>query len=334
MSFLTPKARSSRASYLSTRCTSAGFKALTCAGFLVAFTAASHTFAESAPVEKANAAEKILFDDFSYATANDMEKNGWTVRTAIGHPGITNSKWGKDGISFLKDKAEPGNSILRMSSVTDGTSENSRQTQFCHQRKYLEGTYGARVFFRNTPDIGPNGDQIVETFYLISPLKAPMDVDYSEADFEYLANGGWGGKKYSLFNTTWETFQLEPWKPDNVNNLKEGDLSGWHTLTLQISEQRVKYYVDGKLYADHGDRFYPEVHMAVNFNLWFIKEGLIDSKKARQYSEDVDWVFHQADAVLTPEDVAKKVAVLRKEKVNFRDTVPATVPAYPSPCDI
>ncbi|RZA06351.1 MAG: hypothetical protein EOO68_05105, partial [Moraxellaceae bacterium] len=192
-------------------------KLILLSGILLGLSTTSLAFAETAPPAKATPPEKIFFDDFSYATPDDMQKNGWTVRTAIGHPGITNAKWGKESISFLKDKAEPTNYILRMSSVTDGTSENSRQTQFCHQRKYLEGTYGARVFFRNSPDYGPDGDQIVETFYLISPLKAPMDLDYSEADFEYLANGGWGGKEFSMFNTSWETFQLEPWKPDNIN---------------------------------------------------------------------------------------------------------------------
>lgn len=304
------------------------------AALLCALTFTPFTVAQANTDVKTNASEKILFDDFSYSNAGEMDKNGWTIRTAIGHPGVTNSKWGSDGISFIKDEKKSGNSFLRMSSVTDTTSENSRQTQFCHQRKYFEGTYASRVFFRNTPDFGPKGDQIVETFYLISPLKAPMDLDYSEADFEYLANGGWGANKFAMFNTTWETFQLEPWNPDNIHNLKEGDLSGWHTLVLQIANQRVKYYVDGKLYADHGDKYYPEVYMSLNFNLWFIKEGLVNSKEARQYSEDVDWVFHQADTVLTPEQVDKKVEALRKGKVNFRDTVPVTNPAYPSPCDI
>jgi len=36
---------------------------------------------------------------------------------------------------------------------------------------------------------GPDGDQIVETFYTISQMDEPS---YSEADFEYLPNGGWG----------------------------------------------------------------------------------------------------------------------------------------------
>ncbi len=54
-------------------------------------------------------------------------------------------------MSFLKDPDEPGNRILRMTSSTDGTGANTNQTQICHQRKYLEGTYAARVRFTDLP---------------------------------------------------------------------------------------------------------------------------------------------------------------------------------------
>ena len=33
-----------------------------------------------------------------------------------------------------------------------------------------------------------HGAHPVNTFYLISPLKAPLDLDYSEIEFEYLPN--------------------------------------------------------------------------------------------------------------------------------------------------
>ena len=38
-----------------------------------------------------------------------------------------------------------------------------------------------------------DGDQVVQTFYTITPYLEPLDPDYSEMDYEYLPNGGWGG---------------------------------------------------------------------------------------------------------------------------------------------
>ena len=123
--------------------------------------------------------------------------------------------------------------IIRMTSSTDGTGPTTRQTQICHQRKYLEGTYAARVRFTDKPVSGPGGDQLVESFYTISPLKAPMDPDYSELDFEYLPNGGWGIDGPTLYATTWETFSPEPnWKKDNVFKTTNGSQDGWHTLVI------------------------------------------------------------------------------------------------------
>ena len=37
-----------------------------------------------------------------------------------------------------------------------------------------QGNYAARVRFHDAPAAGPDSDQVVETFYMISPLKAPL----------------------------------------------------------------------------------------------------------------------------------------------------------------
>ncbi|MDR9764675.1 hypothetical protein RJP56_01220 [Shewanella baltica] len=154
---------------------------------------------------------QVLFDDFSDQDLNSFYENGWKVRTETGHPGIAGAKWSTEGISFHQDIQGAENGIIRMSLLTDGRGENTLHTQFCHARKYLVGTYAAKVFYRNKPIFGPDGDEVIQTFYAISPLEAPMDTNYSEADFEYLPNGGWGeGDKSAMWATTWETFQLEP----------------------------------------------------------------------------------------------------------------------------
>ena len=279
----------------------------------------------------ATKSEPVLFDDFNYSSAAELAKHGWIVRTVAGWPGIAGATWGPESYSFLNDPQQRGNRILRMTSVTNGSA--TRQTQLCHQRKYLKGTYAARVRFTDQPASGPNGDQVVETFYMISPLKAPMDPDYSETDFEYLPNGGWGHERATIFFTTWETFQLEPWKADNISSNREGSLSGWHTLVEQVRDNDVLYFVDGVQLAAHGDRFYPEVPMSLNFNLWFIRDQLVKSSEERQWVEDVDWVFHRAGAVLSPAEVDAEIAALRARSVHFKDTVPAQVPPLESPCN-
>ena len=94
------------------------------------------------------------------------------------------------------------------------------------------------------------------------------------------------------------------------------------------------YFLDGAPLATHGEPYYPEELMSINFNLWFIREGLITSRERRVYAEDVDWVFHAAGSVLSPADVEKQVTALRAAKVAFRDTVPALQPPLSSPCDL
>jgi hypothetical protein len=214
--------------------------------------------------------------------------------------------------------------------MTSGPSD-TRQSQLCQQRKFLEGTYASRVRFTDAPVTGPNGDQIVETFYFISPQKAPMDPDYSEIDFEYLPNGGWGHVGPKIHATTWETFQLEPWIADNATDHKDGALAGWHTLVAQVAGGKVRYFVDGQPLAEHGGKYFPESMMSINFNLWFIKEGLTPGTETRQYDEDIDWVYFVRDKAIAPSDVERDVAALRSKGVKFRDTVPPS--GLSSPCN-
>jgi hypothetical protein len=263
-----------------------------------------------------------------------MKKRGWIVRTVPGWPGVPGATWREEGVSFHSDLNTRGNRILRMSASTGGAGANTSQTQICHQRKYLEGTYAARVRFTDAPVSGPDGDQVVQSFYTISPLKAPWDSDYSELDFEYLPNGGWGIEGTTLYGTTWETFSPEPnWKKDNVFDTIRTSQDGWHTLVTQVSDGEVKYFIDGKPLAEHGGNYYPESLMSINFNLWFIRDGLLKAPDVRTYHEDIDWVFHEAKSVLSPVEVEARVSDMRRRAVKFQDTVAPPSPALTSPCD-
>ena len=270
------------------------------------------------------AGSRVMFDDFHYTSHDEMRANGWIIRSEAGWPGVPGATWGPESVT-LHD------GIVRMTSSTDGTPANTRQNQICHERKYLAGTYAARVRFTDAPVTGPNGDQTVQTLYMIAPLEAPMDLDYSEADFEYLPNGGWGKAGATMWATTWETFHPEPqWKADNESGSIAGSHAGWRTLVAQIGNRHVRYFVDGKPLADHSGRVYPEEPMSMNFNLWFIRDGLAKSSDMRRWEEDIDWAYFNR-RILSPAEVEAEVGRLRDAGVRFRDTVPDI--GLVSPCN-
>ena len=279
-----------------------------------------------------NEPSQFLFDDFSYSTLDEMTANGWIVRSGSGWPGVIGATFRRENVSFVDYPDHAGNRLLRMTSSTDGTGENTFQTQVCHQRKYLEGTYAVRVRFSDQPVSGSDGDQVVQTFYTITPYIRPFAPDYSEMDYEYLPNGGWGGSELTFHVTTWETVQIEPWDADNTTNSVQGSLAGWHTLVTQVIGGTVRYFIDGKLIAQHGGEYYPDAPMSINFNLWFIDGGLTQAEGMREYQEDIDWVFHEVGVLFMPEEVNAKVNELRNASIKFQDNVISGI--QPSPCDL
>lgn len=285
------------------------------------------------PTPTAAVPEQILFDDFDYSAHDDptLNENGWVVRTEEGWPGVPGAIWRGENVTFVDDPDSDDNRLMQMTSSTDG--DVVYQTQVCQQRKFYEGTYASRVHFSDAPATGPDGDNIVETFYLISPQEYDMDPDYSELDNEYLPNGGWGITDNVFFATTWETFQLEPWIAENNSDSDESSFEGWHTLVITIVGGEANYYVDGELFATHDGEYYPEVPMSINYNLWFINGGLIDSTEPRDYVEQIDWMYFAADVALMPEDVDTAVETLREDEVSFTDNVPVWEPPLETPCN-
>lgn len=297
----------------------AGASALAVGAGLFAITSSDPTDAALTSGEAAAAAPTgVLFDDFHYDAHDDpaIGQNGWTVRAGGGGPGVPGAVWDPSNVTF---ETFGGETVMRLESHTDQSV--TEQTEVHHQRKFYEGTYAARVRFTDAPTTGPDGDHIVQTFFTITPLDFPMDPNYGEIDFEYLPNGGWGGNELSMYMTTWDTYNPDPWESVNVHDVIEESFEGWRDLVFTVSNEQVTYYIDGQQVAQHGQPYYPETPMSVNFNLWFIADGLIGSPEYRAYEQDVDWVFHAKDRVLTPAEVQAEVNALRADGVEFVDTV-------------
>lgn len=297
-----------------------------CAAFAAACIAATPSLAD--------APGGVFFDDFSQAHVQALGAQGWTLRHAMGHPGIAGARWGPATITLVPDPHLPGNQLLRLRARTDGTPEGTAQAQICHARKYFEGTYAARVRFSDEPVSGDDGDVVVQTFYAVSPLRHDFDPEFSEVDWEYLPNGGWGDTTTRLYGITWQTVRIDPWQAHNQAHQEKRSVAGWRTLVLQIRDGKTRHYLDGVLLAEHGGRNYPVVPMSINFNLWFSPGGLLPvSNTARVYEQDVDWVFHAKDQLLTPAQVDAQIKTFRTQNRAYVDQVTQPSPALPSICD-
>jgi hypothetical protein len=276
----------------------------------------------------------IFFDDFNEPDLAALGRAGWAVREQRGHPGIEDAGWGAGALALIDDPTGDRNRLLRLSARTDGTPQGTTQAQLCHARKYFEGTYAARVRFSDAPVQGPDGDVIVQTFYAVAPLRFDFDPEYSELDWEYLPNGGWGDARTRLYGISWQTVRIEPWLTYNQPHQEFRSMDGWHVLLMQVAAGKTRLFIDGVLRAEHGGRNYPVVPMSINFSLWFAPGGALTGESAvRIYEQDVDWVFHARGQVLSPADVRSRVEAFRRARTERFDGVPPADPPLPSPCD-
>ena len=259
----------------------------------------------------AASAGDIFFDDFSEPDVTALRAAGWVLRDKAGHPGIEGSRWAPEGVSLVADETQAANRLLRLTAHTDGTGPGTEQVQLCHARKYLNGTYAARVRF-------------------------DYDPDYSELDWEYLPYGGWDETKPRLYGVSWHTVRLDPWDAYNQAHQEFGFLKGWHVLMTQVADGQVRWFLDGRELVKHGGRNHPVVPMAISFSNWFIRQGPFASGAngtvARQYQQDVDWVFHAKDVVMSTAQVLEQVQGLRAHGNARVDTVPAS--GLESRCDL
>ncbi|MET9700239.1 cellulose binding domain-containing protein [Streptomyces sp. NPDC006529] len=266
-----------------------------------------------------------LFDDFSYTSHSDpaIAAHGWNVRSNSGGPGVPGATWAPENVTFAA--AGGGNTVMNLQTSTAGSGESTRQTEvLTRASKFKNGTYAARVKFADAPAYGPDGDHLVQTFFTINDLKAPMADDYAEYDFEYLPNGGWGEPGNILYTTSWETYRPDPWEAVNQHTEARSSYAGWHDLVVTIDDRAITYYIDGQTFGTHDARYLPERPMSINFNQWLIDLNGQPGTTARAYDQQVDYVLHVKDQVLTPAQVAARVAAYRAAGRAFEDTVPGS----------
>ncbi|CAL9357191.1 cellulose binding domain-containing protein [Streptomyces sp. enrichment culture] len=265
-----------------------------------------------------------LFDDFSYTSHTDpaLAAHGWSVRANPGGPGVPGATWDPSKVTFL---TQSGNTVMNLETSSAGTGATTTHTEvLTRATKFKNGTYAARVKFSDAPKYGPDGDRLVQAFFTINDLKAPMADDYAEYDFEYLPNGGWGEPGNILYTTSWETYNPDPWQAVNQHSESRRSFAGWHDLVVTIDDSRITYYVDGAVFGVHDAAYLPERPMSINFNQWLIDLGGQTSTTPRAYDQQVDYVLHVKDQVLTPAQVAAKLAALRAAGTAFVDEVPAS----------
>ncbi|WP_329558015.1 hydrolase [Streptomyces uncialis] len=263
----------------------------------------------------------VLFDDFDYTAHSDprLAANGWFLRTYSGGPGVPGATWSPQNISFA---AADGNSVMKLETSTSGTAASTRQTEIATSAmKFRKGTYAARVKFSDAPAQGPDGDHVVQTFFAINDLKAPMADDYAEYDFEYLPNGGWGETSNIFYTTSWETYDPNTGQAVNQHTVARSSHGGWRDLVVTIDDNDIRYYVDGTLFSTHGAAYLPERPMVIAFNQWLTDLTGQTSTSPRTYEQQVDYVLHVKDQVLTPAQVAAKVGAYRTAGRTFEDTV-------------
>lgn len=272
------------------------------------------TGAEAAPAA-AQPSTGILFDDFAYTGPQDpaLAANGWVVRSGEGGPGVEDS-WSPKGVTFPAGENGEGGQALRLEAGTDGTEKGTVQSEFhSAQPVFREGTVVARVYFSDKPVRGRDGDHVSESVFAISPDHESKN--YSELDFEYMPNGGWGRYGPILDTTSWRNSDLG----DRVTEPHQRKLGGWHTLAMTVTDGKVTYSVDGKAIFTSGKKYLPREAMGINFSNWFVD---LPFKGQRSWEMKVDWLYVKSSEAVSSGDATKAAADFTAEGVRYVNTLP------------
>ncbi|KRF42954.1 chitobiase/beta-hexosaminidase C-terminal domain-containing protein [Paenibacillus sp. Soil787] len=294
-----------------------------------------------------------FFDDFNYTSQTDpaLAQHNWMLQDGIGmRPGDRNLNWKASNISFgpgPADSAFPSETdVMTLSATATGVPSTSSEAQIREAyEKFGDGVYSSRVYFTDAPTSGPDmKDKIVETFFPINRNQYIGWSGYSEADFEYLPNDGWGASQSSkvMYFTSWGPYTLnsagQQVNVSKLSNSKIQSYEGWHTLTIVVKNGFNYYYIDGLLMATHGaPAGGARSPMAPAFNLWFLPSGINASTTPRTYSQGVAWMYYTNDlsafgttaptniSATIDSNVLTKVNSYKAQSKNFVDTIPNPV---------
>jgi hypothetical protein len=256
----------------------------------------------------------VMFDDFHYTGSDDplLQAHGWQIRTDPGGPGIQNT-WTTAGVSFPTVQSAQGGQVMQLQLTSDGTAASTRQTELRSAKpEFFTGTYAARVYFTDGPAIGENGDHINEAFYAIS---APTETQrYSELDYEYMPNGGWGSARPELDTTSWHSSKAG----DRVYRPTYQRLHGWHTVMITELNGETAYYLDGKKLFSNGPAYSLHGPVDVAFSTWLID---LPFAGPRTWNMQVNWFYYQAGKALSLSDVNKAVNRYYANGTHYIDTL-------------
>lgn len=276
----------------------------------------------ASPTPAAPAAEGVLFDDFRYSGPADpaLASNGWRVRTDGGGPGIRGT-WSAANVSFPaatggKAGSDDPGQALQLRVTSDGTKGGTKQAELQRaEPDFFTGTVAARVYFSDKPTSGRNGDHINESFFTISSIGRSEKESYSELDYEYMPNGGWGAPGPRLDTTSWRSGK----QGDRTTRTQKLSLKGWHTMMITAVDGTVTYSVDGRKLFTHGGKYFPRERMGIHFSAWLVD---LPFKGKRTWDMKVDWLYCKAGQAVSRAEAEKAAAGFSAAGTNHVNTLP------------
>jgi len=269
-----------------------------------------------------------FYDDFAYLDVDDAAAFGWNAVDDNSAPPEDTSVYDAANVNFQSNPEGPsGDCVMTLWSIVDGAEVPVNSRIETIEKKFLYGTYCARVRFEYTPSEIYPANEDVQTFYVINWL--PGQDDYSECDFEYLPWNFWGESCGdgipTLWVNTWETTDNEDpvtddeRKADSYCRSDEQELEGWYYLLLHVRSGSVTYSIAPDSSGvpattdwtkQHYEPYVPETQMQIAFANW-TNEPTDGHTDLVVQEMTVDWVYHVRNSYLSAQQVCLRVDALR-----------------------